>query len=155
MVDCSPPQPIPATKPDPVYKYAVRQLCVKNNGGFALQYDLTVDNRQNPVVAHSGTFVHGNTKCIEGSQVTAEYGDQLGCEAHAIAGKTMPCVGGDESRYDARSSLQANYECAGTTLSFSCAFKGLTTIPGDVPPPPQLASRRAELRSFPGCPSYA
>lgn len=114
-----PPAPTPAPPP------TVREICVDNRGGYALWWKLTDGEK---VSDSTGSYPNPQTRCLSGSVLGATDGDELGCIGHAIAGKTVDCVG--MHKYSSTSGLRANYRCGGSTLSISCLFTGLSSITG-------------------------
>eukprot|EP00928_Gymnodinium_smaydae_P006771 TRINITY_DN12413_c0_g2_i1.p1 TRINITY_DN12413_c0_g2~~TRINITY_DN12413_c0_g2_i1.p1 ORF type:complete len:475 (-),score=64.87 TRINITY_DN12413_c0_g2_i1:86-1510(-) len=124
-VVCTPPKPLPAPKPDPVASNAVRRICVLNDGGYAMNWELNDLTTQYPVSASTGTYAHGQTDCLDGLLVGASRGDKINCRVNKIAGASLDCWGGDFS-YDERAHKQANFACDGSTFTGSCHFTGLS-----------------------------
>eukprot|EP00929_Paragymnodinium_shiwhaense_P103008 TRINITY_DN6628_c0_g1_i1.p1 TRINITY_DN6628_c0_g1~~TRINITY_DN6628_c0_g1_i1.p1 ORF type:complete len:632 (-),score=135.12 TRINITY_DN6628_c0_g1_i1:346-2241(-) len=129
-VTCKAPEPQPMPQPHPLAPDAIHRVCLENEGGFALWWELI--NRGRPVEAKSETFTAGHSRCLDGIQANAHNGDVLVCHANIIAGRHgVPCEG-KGYKFDERSLLQANYRCTGGTFSVSCTFTGLTRL-GETP----------------------
>eukprot|EP00929_Paragymnodinium_shiwhaense_P056401 TRINITY_DN2821_c0_g2_i1.p1 TRINITY_DN2821_c0_g2~~TRINITY_DN2821_c0_g2_i1.p1 ORF type:complete len:482 (-),score=123.30 TRINITY_DN2821_c0_g2_i1:131-1576(-) len=129
-VSCKAPEPMPMPKPNPLKEDAIHQICVENEGGFALWWQLV--NNDRPVMAKSDTFPAGQTRCLNAIMADAHSGNRLTCKVNVIAGRSdVPCEGHGYN-FDDRSLLQANYKCTGSTFSVNCAFQGLSKMGGDM-----------------------
>jgi len=126
MAVCTPPKPLPAPTPNPVAKDAVRRICVLNNGGYAMNWELNDLTTQYPVKSATGNYAHGQVDCLDGLKVGAERGDKINCRANIVAGNSRDCEGSGVS-YDSRATQQANFACDGSTFTGGCKFTGLSS----------------------------
>merc|ERR1711904_119897 len=90
-VSCTPPTPIPMPTPPPDVKDDIHRVCVKNSGGFALNFDMYIPGTVH--LAHSDTYPNPQDRCLDGMMINAESQDVLRCRAHIIAGTTTECEG--------------------------------------------------------------
>jgi len=127
-ISCSAPQPIPMPTPPPDTKDSIHRVCVRNQGGYALNFDMYIPNSTHS--ATSDTFVAGTDRCLDGMMIDAEGSDFLKCRIHIIAGVSVECPG-QGYRYSPLSKRQSNYECWGTTTRPNCEFRGLSQL-GDI-----------------------
>mmetsp|Transcript_33761 Transcript_33761/g.75445 ORF Transcript_33761/g.75445 Transcript_33761/m.75445 type:complete len:452 (-) Transcript_33761:61-1416(-) len=130
-LQCTPPKPLPPPAPRPVEKNAIRRLCVWNNGGFAMSFDLIDQTQSMPVKSGSGTYSAGQQRCIDGELVGAARGDRLTCGVHVVAGVSKDCEIKNVT-YDSRATQQAEYRCTGATLTYNCRFIGYSSIGDEV-----------------------
>lgn len=125
MLTCVPPIPIPDPTPRPIPSNAIARICVRNEAGFVLVWTLSGGGA---VTAQSPGYPAGQEYCLGGEHIQASRGSVLQCHAHAVAGVDHDCEG-TGLPYDARSNLQANYQCGpGTTTIYACSFTGLTVM---------------------------
>ena len=124
-LNCTRPQPVAKPKAANLDPNAIRAICVKNIGGFAMSWKLKNSKRPN-LNAESECYAAGNGRCLDGLMVQAEKGDMLNCGLMIIAGKQDYPGCGFGNKYDPRSTLSANYVCSGSTFNPSCRFDGLT-----------------------------
>lgn len=123
----APPRSIPFPKPTPVKENAVRRICIRNSGGYAMSWHLQTNGSQG---SRHGSYPNPQTRCLDASVDQPKRGDKLGCRVKAIAGRTVNCEDTDLP-FDARSRKQANFVCYGTTLSIWCKFDGISGLSGN------------------------
>jgi hypothetical protein len=127
-VSCSAPQPIPMPTPPPDVKDSIHRVCVRNSGGFAMNFDMYIPSTTHS--ATSDTFPAGQNRCLDGMMIEADGSDFLTCRIHIVAGVSVECPG-KGYRYNPLSTLQSNYECWGSTTLPNCQFRGLSQV-GDI-----------------------
>jgi len=139
-ISCLPALPIALPTPAPVAQNAARRICVRNESPFKLKFD--INNAQEgsaPVTASSDKFNKNHVKCLEGSQIRAGRGDILWAFVHAFKDGGLFFPDEKHSRtmdqgcaYDKHSTLQAVFECRGTTSVvkdyLKCDYVGLMEI---------------------------
>ena len=132
-VSCQRPTPLPkptpgSSDPDP---NSVSSICVHNNGGFALSWRLIKGDPfsflPSSVHADSDSFAAGGYRCLDANLVQAQKGDTLTCTINIIGGKHDFNACGLGVKYDARSTLAANYVCGGGTMTPNCKFDGFSS----------------------------
>lgn len=121
---CTAPEPKPWPTPAPIADDAIRRVCVKNEGGYALWWQLVTDGQAG---AATDVYSAGFSQCIDGTDNAAKRGVTIGCRVGAIAGETVNC-GGDWKQYDVHSDLQATYTCTGAYDSVKCDLEGISRI---------------------------
>jgi hypothetical protein len=96
----------------------VSKICVDNNAGFVLHWDMK-DLDTDKISQDSGTYPIDQTKCLTLNDVAdISDNDLVLCRVHAVAGETKDCT--DAVKFNANSTETATFTCKGTTLDYSC-----------------------------------
>eukprot|EP00929_Paragymnodinium_shiwhaense_P034435 TRINITY_DN18738_c0_g1_i2.p1 TRINITY_DN18738_c0_g1~~TRINITY_DN18738_c0_g1_i2.p1 ORF type:complete len:634 (-),score=84.83 TRINITY_DN18738_c0_g1_i2:1598-3499(-) len=109
----------------------IRQICVQNLGGFALEFELTsagLDLHRSG--ARTDLYSNPFRRCVDGAMLHAHHHDRLGCRVDIAAGRAgVPCEGSGTSLcFDASSTDQAEFICRGTTLAPECSFSRIAPV---------------------------
>jgi len=124
--NCTPQQAIPMPTPSPIEGDAIRRVCVANSGGFLLYWHMMIGNTTG---AQTGSYSDGNTECIDGTDVYAKFGQDLGCKVNIVGHVGGPIMCGKPwKQFNLESTYQANYKCTGIATTPICVFNGVSRI---------------------------